>query len=163
MSSPRRYKLARAGNELGVFDTAALVEGLESGHFVWTDDCWGEGDTKWGKLSDIAHDLQVQKANVAVPPRSASSTQPAAPVAVSAPTRLAPSTPALGWLAYAGFGCLLAVLLTMLFGLFRQENGSISRRSSISQTVSTSTFCRPRHVGSILMFPSRRVPPSILL
>ncbi len=121
MSSPRRYKLARAGNELGVFDTAALAEGLKSGHFVWTDDCWGEGDTKWGKLSDIAHDLQTQKANVAVPPRSASSAQPAAPVAVSAPTRSAPSTPALGWLAYAGFGCLLAVLLTLLSGLFRQE------------------------------------------
>jgi len=54
MSISKKYKIARAGTELGVFDLSAMAEGLKSGRFAWSDDCWGEGDVKWGKLSDIA-------------------------------------------------------------------------------------------------------------
>ncbi len=121
MSSSRRYKIARAGQELGVFEAAAVSEGLRSGRFAWTDDCWGEGDTKWGKLSDIAHILQAQQVSVASTPRSAVSSQPAAPVATSSPTHPVSSGIAVGWVGYVGVAALVAILLVMLFGLFRQD------------------------------------------
>lgn len=121
MTSSRRYKIARAGQELGVFEAPAVSEGLRSGRFAWTDDCWGEGDSKWGKLSDIAQILQAQQVPVATPPRNAAPSQPAAPVAVASPTRPASSGPAVGWVAYVGVAALVAILLVMLFGLFRQD------------------------------------------
>jgi len=37
MSFLKKYKLARAGSELGVFDVSVISEGLKSGRFAWTD------------------------------------------------------------------------------------------------------------------------------
>jgi len=118
MSISKKYKIARAGTELGVFDLSAMAEGLKSGRFAWSDDCWGEGDVKWGKLSDIAAAINAVRsapaAAVSAQVASASVTPTAAPVV------LPPKSGLPSWLAYGAFVSVAALLALVVFGLFRQ-------------------------------------------
>jgi len=131
MSFLKKYKLARAGSELGVFDVSVISEGLKSGRFAWTDDCWGEGDAKWGKLSDIAHALQAQQSPVGVNPRPASQPQTPVPSPTVSMSQPSPAGRPSGWLTYAACGCLLAILLTLLFGLFRQDKWEYHQKTFV--------------------------------
>ena len=130
MSISKKYKIARAGTELGVFDLSAIAEGLKSGRFAWSDDCWGEGDVKWAKLSDIAAAINAvssaSAAAAAVRPAPAASVSapvvstPASVAPTSAPVVLPPKSGLPSWLAYGAFVSVAALLALVVFGLFRQ-------------------------------------------
>jgi hypothetical protein len=125
MSFAKKYKIARSGSELGLFDIAAIAEGLKSGRFAWTDDCWGEGDPQWGKLSDIAQLIKASPASITSTVRPAAAAAAAVPAVSSAPSpahhapaAVAKAAPA--WASTATFACALGILFVLLFGLFRQ-------------------------------------------
>lgn len=132
MSISKKYKIARAGTELGVFDLSGIAEGLKFGRFAWSDDCWGEGDVKWGKLSDIAAAINAVSSASAAAVRPAPAASVSAPV-VSTPASVAPAAsvaapvvqpPKSGlpsWLAYGAFVSVAALLSLVAFGLFRQN------------------------------------------
>ena len=128
MSISKKYKIARAGTELGVFDLSAIAEGLKSGRFAWSDDCWGEGDVKWAKLSDIAAAINSvsSAAAAAVRPAPAASVSaqvasaPASVTPTAAPVVLPPKSGLPSWLAYGAFVSVAALLALVVFGLFRQ-------------------------------------------
>lgn len=126
MNQAKKYKIARAGTELGVFELSAIADGLKSGRFAWSDDCWGEGEAKWGKLSDIAAAINAVSAAAV---RPAPATSVAAPV-VTAPASAAPTAAPVvqptksglpSWLAYGAFVSVAALLALVAFGLFRQN------------------------------------------
>ncbi len=134
MSSLKKYKLARAGVELGVFDVVAIAEGLKSGRFAWSDDCWGDGDAQWGKLSDIAHALKAPVSSAPAPAVSRPVAAPQVQPAASTPAVAGPSVsskPTSGWVAYAIFFCLLGLLVAVLFGLFRQTKWEYQHKTFV--------------------------------
>ncbi len=131
MSISKKYKIARAGTEMGVFELSVIAEGLKSGRFAWSDDCWGEGDAKWGKLSDIAAVINAMSSASAAAVRPASATAVSAPVvsahasvppaSAAAPVVQSPKSGLPAWLAYGAFVSLAALLALVAFGLFRQN------------------------------------------
>ena len=120
MSISKKYKIARAGTELGVFDISAMAEGLKSGRFAWSDDCWGEGDVKWGKLSDIAAAINAVRSAPAAAVSAQVASAPASVTPTAAPVVLPPKSGLPSWLAYGAFVSVAALLALVVFGLFRQ-------------------------------------------
>jgi len=120
MSISKKYKIARAGTELGVFDLSAMAEGLKSGRFAWSDDCWGEGDVKWGKLSDIAAAINAVRSAPAAAVSAQVASAPASVTPTAAPVVLPPKSGLPSWLAYGAFVSVAALLALVVFGLFRQ-------------------------------------------
>lgn len=47
------YKICREGQELGMFETSQIHEGLQTGYFQATDWGWCEGMTDWQALPDL--------------------------------------------------------------------------------------------------------------
>ena len=120
MSISKKYKIARAGTELGVFDLSAMAEGLKSGRFAWSDDCWGEGDVKWGKLSDIAAAINAVRSSPAAAVSAQVASTPASVASAAAPVVQPPRSGLPSWLAYGAFVSVAALLALVVFGLFRQ-------------------------------------------
>jgi hypothetical protein len=120
MSISKKYKIARAGTELGVFDLSAMAEGLKSGRFAWSDDCWGEGDVKWGKLSDIAAAINAVRSAPAAAVSAQVASASASVTPTAAPVVLPPKSGLPSWLAYGAFVSVAALLALVVFGLFRQ-------------------------------------------
>jgi hypothetical protein len=120
MSISKKYKIARAGTELGVFDLSAMAEGLKSGRFAWSDDCWGEGDVKWGKLSDIAAAINAVRSSPAAAVSAQVASTPASVASAAAPVVQSPRSGLPSWLAYGAFVSVAALLALVVFGLFRQ-------------------------------------------
>ena len=120
MSISKKYKIARAGTELGVFDLSAMAEGLKSGRFAWSDDCWGEGDVKWGKLSDIAAAINAVRSSPAAAVSAQVASASASVTPTAAPVVLPPKSGLPSWLAYGAFVSVAALLALVVFGLFRQ-------------------------------------------
>jgi hypothetical protein len=123
MSSAKKYKIARSGSEMGLFDIAAIAEGLKSGRFAWSDDCWGEGEPQWGKLSDLAQLIKASSAPAPAPVRPVASVP--SPTVSSTPAPAHQGVPAVAkaapaWASTATFACALGILFVLLFGLFRQ-------------------------------------------
>jgi hypothetical protein len=115
MATPKKYKIARAGKELGVFDISIVAEGIKSGHFTWSDDCLGEGEARWVKLSDIASAISAAASSASLPVASSHTSSP-----LAVPTSVSPKSALPSWLAYGAFACVAALLALVTFGLFRQ-------------------------------------------
>jgi len=133
MNTPKRFKIARAGKELGVFDLSSIAEGLKSGHFNWSDDCWGEGDDRWGRLSDYAAVIHASSTASGPVARVASAPQVAAPVAPAMIAHPAPASPSgsPSWLVYVCLFCLVGLVSLVAFGLFRQERWEYQHKTFV--------------------------------
>jgi hypothetical protein len=115
MSLAKKYKIARHGKELGSLSLTEIANALKSGHVKETDDCWTEGDSKWGKLSDITNKLSTSSTNNSSP-ISANFSKPmqnqSNPLVIT-------SNKNHSWALVALFITALCILITLLFINFR--------------------------------------------
>ena len=98
----------------------SISKGLKAGRFAWSDDCWGEGDVKWGKLSDIAAAINAVRSAPAAAVSAQVASAPASVTPTAAPVVLPPKSGLPSWLAYGAFVSVAALLALVVFGLFRQ-------------------------------------------
>ena len=91
------YRVAREGEDLGVFTDAELVVALEEGRIDLNDDAWAEGMPEWvqvAELVDVEEELPAFEEPVApikpqpAPVRSVPIPQPAQPVVIKMPAPL---------------------------------------------------------------------------
>jgi len=115
MSLTPKYKIARHGNELGTFTLAEIAIALKSGHMKESDDCWTEGDSKWGKLSNITHRLNsVSTNNLSPNPANLSK-----PIQNQTNSSTMPNNKNHHWALIALFITSLCILISILFIHFR--------------------------------------------
>ncbi len=58
MSNPLQVRIARAGKEIGTYDSAEVIRLLGVGALQPTDHYWHEGMTSWALLSDLERTRQ---------------------------------------------------------------------------------------------------------
>lgn len=110
-----KYKVARHGKELGTFSLTEISNALKSGQMTGADDCWTEGDSKWGKLSDITNKLNTSSTHNPTPlPANFSK-----PMQNQSNPAVIPSNKNHSWALVALFISSLCILITILFIHFR--------------------------------------------